>query len=414
MNLTAPRIAALDGLPRNARSAILLEPLWAVFGVVILYYAPLYMTGVGLSSTQVGLVGSVGLAASFVFQTLAATITNRVGRRRTTLAFDIVSWTLPMLIWAFAGGLAAFLVAAVLNAAVRVAAVSWSLLVIEDVDPADRPRVFGILNLVVAACGLATPVVGLVTSRFGVVPTLRVYYFLGAIGMTVMFLWRNAKTAETRNGLAAMREHAEMRPWESLASNLRHLAAMWRRPGLPWLVSFYVLTVFIEQLNLFQVLYFSETLAFGAVAVSLVPVATAAVIVLVYGVVMRRLSSAPAEQALVLTSLLALLGAVLVVLVPKGNLPFLLAVVCVLSGAAYLVRTYRDAVLFSRLPEGGTADLFSAVQALTMLFSIPAAGIAGLIFAAQPVALFALVAALNAALVGLAVAVARAPSDGRA
>ena len=124
---------SLEGLPKNARNAILVEPMWALFGVVIMYYAPLYMIGVGLSSAQVGLLGSIMLAFSFVFQTLAATITNRLGRKRTSLIWDLVSWTLPMLIWAFAHDFAAFLLAAILNASVRIVSVSWSLLVIEDV-----------------------------------------------------------------------------------------------------------------------------------------------------------------------------------------------------------------------------------------------------------------------------------------
>jgi hypothetical protein len=59
-------------------------------------------------------------------------------------------------------------------------------------------------------------------------------------------------------------------------------------------------------------------------------------------------------------------------------------------------------VLFHHLPTHGTADLLSAVQALTMLVSIPAAGIAGAIFAIQPVALFMLIALLNLAILGIA------------
>ena len=210
---------SLAGLPKNARSAILVEPLWAVFGVVILYYAPLYMTSVGLNSVQVGWIGSIMLAFSFVFQTLAAPITNRLGRKRTSLIWDLISWTVPMLIWTFSQSFAAFAIAAILNSSVRIVSVSWSLLVIEDVEPSDRSRVFAILNLIGAASGLMTPVVGLLIGKYGVESTLRVYYFLGAISMTVMFFLRNALTDETQNGLLAMREHKGLHPWESLLKN---------------------------------------------------------------------------------------------------------------------------------------------------------------------------------------------------
>ena len=80
----------------------------------------------------------------------------------------------------------------------------------------------------------------------------------------------------------------------------------------------------------------------------------------------------------------------------------LLLVVCVVAGGVFLIKTYRDTVLFSHLPANGMADLFSAVQVLTMLVSIPAAAIAGAIFTVQPVLLFALIALLNLVMLGLA------------
>jgi MFS family permease len=393
---------SLAGLPKNARNAILVEPLWAVFGVVIMYYAPLYMTSIGLSSTQVGWIGSIMLAFSFVFQTLAAPITNRMGRKRTSLIWDLISWTLPMLIWTFSQSFAAFAIAAILNSSVRIVSVSWSLLVIEDVDPGDRSRVFAILNLIAAACGLMTPVVGLLIGKYGVESTLRVYYFLGAISMTTMFFLRNALTIETQNGLAAMLEHQGLHPWESLKKNFQSLNALKDTKGLLWLIAFYVLTFFIEQMNLFQILYFSQTLRFGALAVSLVPVSGFVITAIMYGFVLKRLSSFPVEQTLVFTCALGLIGAILMVLIPAGNLSVLLLVISVLAGATFLTKTYRDTVLFSHLPTQGTADLFSAVQVLTMLFSIPASAIAGTIFSAQPVMLFVLIAVLNLALLAMA------------
>ncbi|AWN24710.1 MFS transporter [Deinococcus irradiatisoli] len=381
--------------------------MWGIFGVVVMYYAPLYMSGVGLSSAQIGLLGSFTLACSFAFQLLAASITNRLGRRRTTLIWDLISWTLPMFIWATAHSLAAFLVAAFLSASGRIVAVSWSLLLIEDVEQPQQARVFGIINLINAFCGLLTPLVGLVIARAGVVPTLRTFYLLGGVGMTVMFLWRNALTQETRNGEAAMREHRDLKPWQSLARNLHQLQDLRNRPGLPGVVAFYVLTVFTEQMNLFQILFFSQTLRFGASAVSLVPVASAAVTILMYSQVLRRLAGVPAERTLVYTRVLGLLGAALVLFIPAGHLPSLLLVVSLLAGATFLTQTYRDAALFSHLPQRGAADLYSGVQTLTMLCSVPAAGLAGALFSAQPRLLFVVITLLSALLLVLALQLSR-------
>ena len=99
------------------------------------------------------------------------------------------------------------------------------------------------------------------------------------------------------------------------------------------------------------------------------------------------------------------------VLIPAENLVILLLVISVLAGANFLTKTYRDTVLFSHLPTQGTADLFSAVQVLTMLFSIPASAIAGAIFSVQPVMLFVLIAVLNLALLAMAYMISKLQSE---
>ena len=398
-----PRFRALEDLPRNARNSILMEPLWGIFATPLLYYAPLYMSSAGLSSTQIGLLGSLFLALSFVFQALAGPVTNRFGRKRTTLWADLISWTLPMLVWAVAQSFAAFAVAAALNATNRIAGVSWSLLTIEDVRPGDRPRVFGILNLIVTTCGLLTPLVGLVIARQGITPTLRGLYFAGAIGMTVMFVWRNRITSETLSGVVARARHKELGVMQSLRHSLAEVAGMRRHPGLLGITAFYVLTIFLEQLSLFQILFLERSLRFSAQSLSYVPVAGVVVTGLLYTLVLPRLARLPVGRTLVLTRALGLIGAVALLLVPAGHLSVMLLVVSLLGGATFLTQTYRDAALFARLPSAGAADLYSAVQTLALLCSVPAAALAGAVFAAAPRGLFVLIAAVCALLLGLAV-----------
>ena len=397
------RLRSLEDLPRNARNSVLMEPLWGIFATPLLYYAPLYMSSVGLSSTQIGLLGSLFLALSFVFQALAGPVTNRLGRRRTTLWGDLVSWTLPMLVWAFAQNFAAFAVAAALNASNRIVGVSWSLLVIEDVPARQRARVFGILNLIVTTCGLLTPLLGLVIARQGLTPTLRGFYLLGAVGMTVMFVWRNAITSETLSGVAARAQHKELGTLQSLRHSLAEMGGMRRHPGLLGITAFYVLTIFLEQLGLFQILFLERTLRFSAQALSYVPVAGVVVTALLYALVLPRLAALPVGRTLVFTRALGLVGALALLLVPAGNLKVMLLVVSLLGGAGFLTQTYRDAALFARLPASGAADLYSAVQTLALLCSVPAAALAGAIFSSSPRGLFVLIAAVSALLLGLAV-----------
>lgn len=66
-------------LPDNPRYSIWLEPLWAIPGTIVLFYAPLYMKGAGLSDIQIGLINSINLYFAFVFQMFAGAVTNKWG-----------------------------------------------------------------------------------------------------------------------------------------------------------------------------------------------------------------------------------------------------------------------------------------------------------------------------------------------
>ncbi len=256
-------------------------------------------------------------------------------------------------------------------------------------------------------CGLLTPLVGLVIAQHGVTATMRGFYILGGVGMTVMFLWRNAITDETRSGVAAMAQHRELGLGQSIRHTLGLVGGMRGHPGLMGITAFYLLTVFIEQLSLFQILFLQQTLEFSAQTLSFVPFVAAFVTLLLYGVALPRLSKLPLGRTLVVVRALGLTGAVALLFVPAGNVGAMLAAVGLLGGVTFLTLTYRDAALFSRLPQNGTADLFSAVQTLTLLCAIPAAGLAGALFAASPRSLFVLIAALCAVLLLLAVWLAR-------
>ena len=66
---------------------------------------------------------------------LSGAVTDKLGRKRTTLLFDIISWGVPGLIWAIAQDFTYFLVAAIVNSLWRIVDTSWQCLLVEDTDP---------------------------------------------------------------------------------------------------------------------------------------------------------------------------------------------------------------------------------------------------------------------------------------
>jgi len=73
------------------------------------------MLALGLTDGQIGFLLSLNLAFQILGALLGGAITDKLGRRKTTFIFDIVSWSIPTLLWAIAQDFRYFVVAAVIN-----------------------------------------------------------------------------------------------------------------------------------------------------------------------------------------------------------------------------------------------------------------------------------------------------------
>lgn len=384
----------LSDLPRNTRNCIKVEPLWALFGGMIFFYVPLYMKEIGLSEVEMGVINTVNLLFSFVFHFFAGPITNRLGRKRTTLIFDLISWSIPMFIWAVAQNFWYFLIAAGINAFVKVVYVSWYCLLTEDAPQDKRAKAFGLIYLINYATGIFTPITGFLIARFGTISTMRVVYALGLISMTSMFIIRNAFTTETRAGREIMDKHSGLSLPQSLKSYILTISRVFQNRNIILISLVYIITNFIISMNFFQILYLKEYLGFSEKAVSITPGINALINVILYILVVPRLSRFAEEKNLAAALGVGLVGSLLFLAIPKNNLFVLIAVAGILAISNFIMQTYRDSVFMNKVGEHEKADLFGAVQTLTALVCIPSGYIGGLAYSISPVIPFILIAVL--------------------
>ncbi|OAX48987.1 MFS transporter [Paenibacillus sp. AD87] len=384
----------LQDLPRNSRYSILLEPVWAIPGTIVLFYAPLYMKEAGLSDIEIGLINSVNLYFAFIFQLFAGSITNKLGRKRTTLIFDLIAWSVPMFIWAFSQNFWLFLIAYLLNATSKFVTVSFNCLIIEDVEEHKRSKVFAILNMIITGAGVLTPIAGVVIADVGIVPTLASIYFVGGILMTVMFFIRNRYTDETAVGKELMGMHSQTRVIQSLASSLRLFGKSFYKRRLLPIILITVLSNLILQLNFFQVIFFKEQLKFNDQIISFIPVVTAVTVMLLYLVIIPRLKRRSEEKYVSFSIILSTVGAILFLLIPAGNIAMLFLTLIVLAAGNFILQTYRDSLLMNRLGTHEKADMFSAVQTVMTLTAIPSGYLTGLLYHYNPVLLFSVILVL--------------------
>ncbi len=95
-------ISTLKSLRGNPRGCVYTEPLWGIPYNLYAPYISVYMLAVGLSDGQIGLIVSISWGVQIILALLSGVITDKLGRRRTTLIFDTLSWGVPALISALA------------------------------------------------------------------------------------------------------------------------------------------------------------------------------------------------------------------------------------------------------------------------------------------------------------------------
>lgn len=201
--------ASLSDFKGNARTCILVEPLWGIPYNLFVPYASLYMLALGVSKQGIGLIATAAMVLQTLWSLTAGAFTDRFGRRRTSLYFDLLAWSVPTLLWALARDFRWFLAAGILNSMVRVVHVSWSCLFIEDTPARLRVRLYTWISVAGTLSGFFAPLAGLLVAGMGLVPAVRALYALAFISMTAMFFLRNAFCTETSVGLEKMREIRE-------------------------------------------------------------------------------------------------------------------------------------------------------------------------------------------------------------
>src|SRR4030095_7116247 len=97
-----PLFQTLRKLKGNPRVTVLTE---IMFGIPYNLFAPfisVYMLALGVTDQQIGTIASLGLVVQVFSALLSGAIVDKFGRRWTLFIADMLSWSVPCLIWAFA------------------------------------------------------------------------------------------------------------------------------------------------------------------------------------------------------------------------------------------------------------------------------------------------------------------------
>jgi MFS family permease len=164
------------------------------------------MHTLGLGDADIGILISVGFFLQMITAFLGGVLSDKFGRRKTTIIADILSWSVPTLIWAFAQDFRWFLVAAVFNSIWRVSETSWSCLLVEDCEPERVVRLFNWLYIAGLLSVFFAPISWYFIGVHTLVPVMRVMLGIACVSMTAKFIILYKYGTETGQGRVRLEE----------------------------------------------------------------------------------------------------------------------------------------------------------------------------------------------------------------
>lgn len=201
-----PLIGLLKNNKGNPRTLIFMEPLWGIPYNLIAPFATLYMYNQGITDVQIGLILSVAMFVQVFCSFIGGILTDKLGRKVTTMLGDFFGWSVACLIWAISDNFWLFLIAVLFNSFEQINQTAWYCLLIEDADPKDLLGIYTWVNIGGLVAIFFAPISGLLINSFSVVPVVRVLYIVFSVNMLLKVIITFRHCDETRQGKIRMTE----------------------------------------------------------------------------------------------------------------------------------------------------------------------------------------------------------------
>ena len=371
-------IVTLKNLRGNVRGAVLTEPLWAIPYNLYAPFVSVYMLALGLTDSQIGLLASIGLACQIFWTVLSGAITDKFGRKRTTLIIDLVAWSIPCLIWAFAQDFNAFLVAAIVNSTWRITQNSWQCLLVEGTEPHLLVDVYSLIYISGLLAAFVSPLTSLLIAQFSLVPTMRGLYLLSFVMMTAKFLTMNAMVEETEYGRDRMLSTKGRSIFSIVGESGGVVRQVLHAPATLVTAGLMVIVAIINTIsNTFWGVMVTEKLQVAPEFLGLYSVARSLVMLLFYFTVMPRLRSVDARKPMIFGFAGLLLAWLLLITIPPQSY-WLLLVVTLLEGcSAPAISTLLDKLIATSVDPQERARIMALLYLVVLVATTPFGWIAG-------------------------------------
>lgn len=371
-------IKTLFSLKGNPRACIYTEPLWGIPFNLYSPYVSVYMLAIGLTDADIGLIVSISWGFQVLIALLSGVITDKLGRRKTTLIFDILAWSVPSLISAAAQNFWFFLTAAVINSLWRVTHNSWTCLLVEDANEENLVDIFTWIHIANQLVGLFAPLAGIIIGIYSLVPTMRGLYIFAAIMFAVKAIVTYIFTEETEQGKIRLEETRLQSAFSVFSGYGEVVQRILRTPETLYTAGI-ILILSITQMvtGSFWSIILTEKLQIPNQNLAYFPFIRSAVILGFFFIVMPRISKLHFKTPMIVGFIGFLLSQILLVTAPVLNYGFLIASTLLEAASFAIVGPLVDKMVVLTIEAKERARIQSIMYVGIILITSPFGWIVG-------------------------------------
>lgn len=376
-------LRTLIELRGNPRACVYTEPMWGLSMNLCLPYATVYMLTFGISDVQVGIITSIYMFSQMICAFLSGAIIDKMGRRKSTMIFDFLSWSIPCLIWASSQGFWFFVVAALLNGMMKITTVSWDCLLVED---APRDKITHIYSWVMI-CGnlsaLFAPISSILVARLTLVPAIRILYINAFIIMTAKLLILYKFSTETGTG-KIRREATHGMSWGQMLTGYKsalHKILASRGTIFAIIISILVEIVAMLGMTFWQIIA-SRRIGVPDTLLPIFPMARSILSIILFFTIIAHIKQSKLKWPLYGGFISSILGCILLISISDtgvwGYVILSVSLIFEALGGAVL-GTLRESLVAIHVDPTERSGIMALLQTTVMLVSVPFGYIGGLL-----------------------------------
>lgn len=373
-----PLVITLFNLEGNPRASVFTEPLWGIPYNLYIPYASVYMLALGVNDAQIGMIASLGLLIQPFFALISGAITDKYGRRLTTLVSDLLSWSIPCLIWAVAQDIRYFVIATVFNAMWRISMNSWTCLLVEDAEEDQLVHIWTWIHIAGLLAAFFAPLAGVLIGAIELIPAIRIMYIFSFVMMTAKGWILYHYSTETERGYIRMEETRDKLLFSLLGGYGNIFKQIFRTPRtLVVMGIMFVMGVVMMINGTFWSILVTEKLGIPAEHLAIFPFAKSGLMLILYFFLVPRLNVRRFRNPMLLGFAGFLVANLILIIMPVGNYVLLLISVLIEAASLAMFGPLMDALTIISIDNAERARINAIFYVIVILLTSPFGWIAG-------------------------------------